>query len=871
MLAAFQRRSHCFFAIIGSAVALLLPCCPELAHCGVQPEGRDALRWLVLGPFPNHGYNSFYKDFLKPSGGERKSAPRQGDRVVSNSGLDLRWREAFSDTNGLLDVGRLMPNDRKGIAYAYTQLPSQQDQTVAATFGFAGSLQVWLNGTLVHELRISRKPEPDTDVIVLKLKKGLNAMLVKVEGTQPSWGFYFKEYRTPHRLFVNERGMTIPDFRVGAHVGGWSQVEVANTSTRPLPEVTVEILGNGFLLPSRSAPEALLPGEGRRIPIWLATSRPVPDGPVEPFQLLVSSAGESRIVQWTPRVRSQKEYFVTTYRSHLDGSVQPYSMLIPTSYDPGKAYPLVLLLHGAWVTGWAQNIVSYDPKEWIIQVAPHDRGNNRYRDVGQVDLDEVLDDVKRRYRIDDDRIFLAGHSMGGYGTWFQATRRPDRWAAISPQAGYADYVLYHPAMNDTRGSSGFQRKLLEEWSPLLFAENLRHIPAYIIHGAKDDNVAVEHSRKMAARLQELSYTFVYDENPDGGHWWGPRGTTYGMEVVDKPPIWTFLREHSPRKKYPQRVMYKTNTLRYHRAYWVSIDELDTLYAMAQIDAEIVRKNSINITSHNITQFTIHLNDTLVTAQLPVQVTVNGKLVFNGLLPRSFNLTLRRTENGNYVMLFGSDDLAGPSVTGGWSVAAELDQKGKVTRFMPWNDERLKKTPWLFGPVVDAFNSAFLFVVGTSASSQAHSQALQWSAVRVARNWEAHANGIVRLKNDTDLTAEDFAENNLVLFGDEKSNSVLRRINKRLPVRFSNGKLVVGKNVYVGEDIGAILIYPNPLNPGKYVVVVGGTTPYSFELAARIPLAELPDYVVFDRTSFETQELRYRAAGFFDKYWKLTGD
>lgn len=850
---------------------LLLFCFFSTVQCTEETKASIPQQWLVLGGFPDRGDNSLYKDFFKPSSSEQRVRPRSGDSMHTMSGATLRWRDISVQQNVFLNVGTVVPAEKKGIAYAYTVLLSEKEETIAATFGHSGSLRVWLNGELVHENRISRKPEPDKDVLVLSLKKGKNAVLVKIGGTQPYWGFYFKEHRPSTKLFVNDRLIILPDVRAGEFLRAWGQVEVANVSADSLFGMTVEVIGDRLMVPSRTSSLTLGPGDVRRVPFWLQTKTAVSESVAAPFQLRISGREEECLVQCTPRIRRRNEYFVTTYRSGLDGSVQPYSLLLPTTLNPDSAYPLVVLLHGAWVTDWGQNIISYDSKEWIIQVAVHDRGNNRYRDIGQVDLDEVLHEVKRNYRIDGDRIFLAGHSMGGYGTWFQATKHPDRWAAISPQAGYTDYFLYHPAMSDAQDNSVFKRKLLEDWSPLLFAENLKYVPAYIIHGAKDDNVAVEHSRKMAARLKDLNYTFIYDENPGQGHWWGPRGAKYGIEVVDKPPIWSFFQEHHHRQKNPRMVLYKTTSLRYNTVYWVTIDELDTVYAPAQIRAEISGENKIEIVSNNITQFTLHLNDSLINTRLPVELTVNGRVAFEGCAPRSLGVTLRKTMDGGYTMLMKNDDLSIPSLdrTDGWSVAGELDKHGGVSKLAEWNDDLLKKTPSLFGPVVDAFNSKFLFIVGTSNRKRAMSEAIQKSADRMARTWESFANGIVRIKKDSQITIEDIVGNNLVLFGNETSNTVLAQIKGRLPIRFSGNKVVVGKDEYAGDDVGAVMIYPNPLSQSKYVVVIAGTTPASYDLASRIPVSELPDYVVYDRHSFEAEEVEFRASGFFDKYWNVT--
>ncbi len=489
----------------------------------------------------------------------------------------------------------------------------------------------------------------------------------------------------------------------------------------------------------------------------------------------------------------------------------------------------------------------------------------------------MLTEVKRRYQIDDDRIYLSGHSMGGYGAWFQASRRPDLWASISPQAGYADYFLYHPAMSSAPSSSQqhFQKRLLESWSPLLFAENLLHVPVYIVHGAKDDNVVVEHSRKMAARLKELDYKFIYDENPEGGHWWGPRGKHYGVEVVDKPPIWTYFQKHNRRVIAPQRVIFKTDTLRYRKAYWVAIDELDEANRFARIEAEVKPANTIAVRQNNITQFTLTLDEKLVDTNQPVTVTVDNRTIFNGELPTSKKLTLRRYSDGSYLQLLNERDLRIPDKNEGNSlggIAVQLDGGGNPARLISVSPASLKKTEKIYGTISDAFNRPFLFVIGTNpknSKDQTIVAASRRAAEALRHEWMARANGIVKVKADSEITKEDINEYNLILFGNPQINSLIARINDQLPIKFSAGGIRVGDKTFTNEDVGMALVYPNPLNQNRYVVIVGGVSAGSMQTAGRLRLNELPDYVIFDNRTLKGEKTQFVDGGFFDKHWGLT--
>ncbi|MFB3905544.1 MAG: heparinase II/III family protein [Acidobacteriota bacterium] len=788
--------------------------------------------WMVIGPFPAEGNNALFKDYLTQAGGEADFS------LVDSAGK--RWQKAAADAEGRVFFHKLWPGAKRAVAYAFATLQCPEDRYAAVTLGSGNHVQIRLNGDIVYESRLSRKPESDKDTLLLPLRKGENRILAKVEGEGNSWALQWKTFFPSGAVFINEKEIVVPDVRVGHTLGAWGQVEVANASGKPLQDVTVEVLEDDEFKPSRSEPVEIRAGSVQRIPIWIAGKKRATEGSGS-FRLRIAAGREDHVIAVKPQGCKPGAYFVTTYRSAVDGSVQPYSVLLPTSYDPSRRYPLILLLHGAHVTGWAQNIISYEPKEWVIQVAVHDRGNNRYRDIGEVDLYEVLAEINRLYLIDPDRIYLSGHSMGGYGTWFQATRYPDRWAAISPQAGYTNYSLYQKSLVSTANPAqeAFQKRLLEYWSPLSFAENLLHVPAYVVHGAKDDNIVVTHARQMVERLRELKYRVVYDENPEGGHWWGPRGQGYGVEVVDKPAISTFFQEHSRRATTPAHVIYKTDTLRYRKAYWVEIDELEEDNAPARIEAWAEADNTIKTVVSNIRQFTLRLDRAPVKADREVVILVNGKRAFRGR-HRSFGPVTLRGQGGSYSRI--------------------------PVQNPPEGRKRIRKTPDLYGPVCDAFTGPFVLVTGRRDISA--NQAAAKAAGFMIREWMTRANGIAQVKEDSEVTEQDIAARNLILFGNPATNTLIARLEGSLPIKFTESGFQVGGGKIEGEGVGAVFICPNPLNPDRYVVIVGVMTASSFATAARLRLTELPDYVIFDQDCLAGENVVFRDGGFFDGRWKV---
>ncbi|MDR1860260.1 MAG: prolyl oligopeptidase family serine peptidase [Bacteroidales bacterium] len=176
-----------------------------------------------------------------------------------------------------------------------------------------------------------------------------------------------------------------------------------------------------------------------------------------------------------------------------------YLTYLPQSYDSlaEKSFPVIIYLHGRSVSGTDLNRVrtyglpfflDRGKKLDFIVVAPQcPWGKNWASDNW---MDTMLSEINEKYRIDRDRIYLTGMSLGGFGTWELANRYPDRFAAIAPLCGGAR----------------------TEW-----ADNLSHIPAWVFHGAKDQQVSVARSDEMVKALQKRNSTVVYSRFAERGH------------------------------------------------------------------------------------------------------------------------------------------------------------------------------------------------------------------------------------------------------------------------------------------------------------------------------------------------------------------
>lgn len=201
-------------------------------------------------------------------------------------------------------------------------------------------------------------------------------------------------------------------------------------------------------------------------------------------------------------VRAETLDRIITRQAHLE-----YMLFLPDDYvrQSGDRWPLILYLHGAQMRveplsefpsqGLPRRAVS-DPSFPFVVVAPHcPPGLNWTLLVDP--LDALLDEVESRYRVDPDRILLTGLSMGGWGTWHLASLFPRRFAAVVPVCGFM------PSVPGTGWPSGI--------------DVLRGVPVWVFHGAEDEVVPVNESRRLVAELKAAGGDVRYTELPGRGH------------------------------------------------------------------------------------------------------------------------------------------------------------------------------------------------------------------------------------------------------------------------------------------------------------------------------------------------------------------
>ena len=211
-----------------------------------------------------------------------------------------------------------------------------------------------------------------------------------------------------------------------------------------------------------------------------------------------------------------------TYVFEETGVEMPYALFLPSGYDAAREWPLIVALHGLgrpydWMMGY-DSFIDFAERYGYIVVSPlgyHPRGwygsrgygnpagggrggaqNTLPENLGKLseqDVMNVLEIARDGYNVDESRIYLWGHSMGGAGTYHLAALYPNIWAGLAVAA---------PAP---------RRDAIDQISS--FSE----IPVLVLHGDQDSTVPVEGSRTWVARMRELGMQHVYIEVPGGDH------------------------------------------------------------------------------------------------------------------------------------------------------------------------------------------------------------------------------------------------------------------------------------------------------------------------------------------------------------------
>jgi predicted esterase len=520
---------------------------------------------------------------------------------------------------------------------------------------------------------------------------------------------------------------------------------------------------------------------------------------------------------------------VLTFFSDVDDTDQPYGLYLPKNFNPKKKYPLVISLHGAnsnhrlnlrRVFGKSNlpgetdvEATRYFP-EWkdvdYIVASPLARGTMGYQGIAEKDVYDVLADVKKRFPIDEDRIYLTGLSMGGGGTLWLGLTRPDIWAAIAPVC---------PA--SPRGTA--------ELMP-----NALNYPVHFFQGGADPVVNPEGTRQWTKRLDSLSTKTEYTEYPGVGHnsWENAYKDGYIFEWFSK-----FYRN-----RFPDRVRFSTSWYKYNNAYWVHIDEL-TPGTLANIDSKFTAPNRIEITTSELGAFTLNLaGHPKFKSNRPVEVTIDGKVI-NAQVKDSLSLKKR---------------------DGAWTAAQyRAPENSKCPGAEgPISEAIASRHIYIYG------------TGGNPSREELQSRRDQATLAATWSSQRNRLMAFPRTLSDREVRPSDLESSNLVLFGTKETNSLIEKFSDRLPIQLDSSAVNTYGLLYVFPIDGHYAIVNSGLLWWTSPPPVSGAPPTALATRpSSRPRSQIPgpagalvgfkDYILFKESLDNVI-----AEGYFDNNWRM---
>jgi dienelactone hydrolase len=516
------------------------------------------------------------------------------------------------------------------------------------------------------------------------------------------------------------------------------------------------------------------------------------------------------------------------YRSKLDGSIQPYGLFVPESLRGAKGeIPFMVWLLGrgekrtelAFLAERETTPPQLTPKDTLALI-PYGRFCNATKFAGEIDVFEAMAAVAAQYRIDPQRRLVAGFSMGGGSTWHLATHHAGEWCAASPGAGFAETPIFTKALAPGKEPRPWwEQRLWRQYEATGIAANLLNTPTVAYAGDMDAQKEASDLMEKAMAGEGLKLErFI---GPQTGHRYHPEtkaALTARLEEL-------LAKGRDPR---PREVWLATYTLRYPQSAWVRIEGMGQHWEPAEVRATLHDNHAIAAHTKNVTA-----------------------LAFPGLTAAS-------------VMLDGQELL---------TAGAELrfTRRGDTWGPADPGDPALRKRPGLTGPVDDAFMEPFLFVRPTGRPLNPVVGAWVESELTAARQlWRDVFRGDARIVSDRELTAADIAGHNLILWGDPSSNATLARILAQLPIQWNAETIAFRGQNYAAAHHAPVLVFPNPLNPRRYIVLNSGVDFRADGYGNNaLQTPKLPDWAMVDLRTPPGPRWPGKIvdAGFFNEAWK----
>lgn len=820
-----------------SCSLLLMLCMTAIAEGGpVAPDTLVFRSALIIRAAPGFSDNIARIDPVEAAivNGTWR-APAAGQTIQYNDTARGTWERVVADSAGWFEH----PSLDGGYVYMSLDLAGDATMLLAAM----GNSMAYVNGVpragnpyAYKDTYEAWEPRFDYALLPVPLRKGINQFLFHCSRGRMKASLITR----PPDVFINTKDMTVPDIVAGQPLlAAPAAVVVVNASAVPLDGWFLDaarpgIVGRTSLLPS------IPPFSVRKVPFTLLDPAP-PDRGGAVFTLTLRDPAEHvrDAAGFVLRVVGPHDARKVTFISAIDSSVQYYALLPALSDTPSPA--LFLSLHGASVEAINQ-AQAYAPKQWGMIVAPTNRrpyGFN-WEDWGRWDAMEVLALAKKRYAIDESRVYLTGHSMGGHGVYHVGSLFPDQFAAIGPSAGWLSFWTYRvrePIVHPSPMRQMLMRATLPSDTHTM-AVNYARLGVYILHGSEDDNVPADQSRQMAKELAGFHRDVIYHEQQGAGHWWDLSDAP-GADCVDWPPLFDFFARHArPTPARLRRVVFATPGPGVSASCdWVRIEE-------------------------QVAQFQLSTADLRYDPGIPRIEGTTSNVRLLAIDTRQWNAI------GTFSATIDSQQIAGvrPDSAGRlW-----LRKVGAVwsAGTAPSPGEKNSRRA---GTFKDLFRNRVQFVYGTAGSREENAWAYAKARFDAERFWY-QGNGSMDVVADSSFSPQSDRERNVLLYGNASTNRAWVALLGDCPVQVARGSVSVGGKRFSGDDCACLVIRPRPGSATACVGAVAGTGPAGMRLTDRMPYllpgVGYPDLIVGRTSMLTAGERGMMVAGFFGQDWSL---
>ncbi len=555
---------------------------------------------------------------------------------------------------------------------------------------------------------------------------------------------------------------------------------------------------------------------------------------------------------------------VLGFYSHIDDSPQPYGVEVPEGLEIGKKeIPMWIWLHGRGDTATDLNFVysrlmakkpgQFQPKGTMV-IHPFGRFCNGWKSAGEIDVFECRDDAVSRFKVDKNRIALAGFSMGGAGAWHLGAHYADQWACVHTGAGFADVKRYQKLTPD-KYPVWYEQKLWGVYDVPDYARNFLNVPLISYSGELDAQ------RDSAEYMMEV----LGKQGIHPPHLIGPgMGHKYHPEVIKEVQSLIEKSVEKGRDLFPDEIHIQTKTPYYGRMKWMNLHGMEESWREARLDAKVLDGQTLEIKTSNVTRIVFYP---------PPQVRKGGgklKLILDG---NALSLAV-----GPELPQFQTMAQAGPKVPG--TLCRLIKENGVWRDFGSaqsfQHDSPAGGKPSSHPGLMDmAFMKRFLVVLPDGKSSSSAVDAwVESESTHFLTRWRSLMRGDVRVVKASEVpdVYEAGKTQNLILWGTPESNSCIKAVLGSLPLEWNANRTGMrGQQTFdAGTHIPA-LTYPCLKSPGFEIVINSGLTfREAHDRTNSLQNPKLPDWAILDITQAPGAESAGKvvAADFFDEKWQV---